>query len=174
VEWLHPVAVEQEVTVDVEVARVVLGDLSAESLHDIVAVEVLLDPVKLIVAQASTLALLANIVNVLTSLLEWTDESIVTVDAGRDTRPDRLTVVTALNKALAAVERVVHALALLLAENSGPTAITTGHWAVVFVLSEAISETVTNQDGLQVDVALLVRKNLRSEDRNVVTGVGLA
>lgn len=44
VEGLHPVALEKEVTVDVEVAAVVAVDsLDAEGFHDVLLVEVLVD-----------------------------------------------------------------------------------------------------------------------------------
>ena len=44
----------------------------------------------------------------------------------------------------------------------------------MLVLSKTVGQTVTDEDGLEVDVALLVRKNLRSEDGNVVASVALA
>lgn len=43
VEWLHPVTLEQEVPVDVKVARVIAADFSTECLHDIRPVQVLAD-----------------------------------------------------------------------------------------------------------------------------------
>jgi len=39
------------------------------------------------------------------------------------------------------------------------------------VLGQAIGETVANEDGLEVDVPLLVREDLGGEDRNVVASV---
>ncbi|KAI7408396.1 Carboxypeptidase Y [Hortaea werneckii] len=62
VERLHPVALEEEVTVDVEVAAVVAVDLGTECLHHLWLVEVLLDPVQLVIAEAVAATLLADIV----------------------------------------------------------------------------------------------------------------
>jgi len=41
----------------------------------------------------------------------------------------------------------------------------------VFVLGQAISETVSDEDGLQVDVALLVGQDFGGEDRNVMASI---
>jgi len=174
VEGLHPVTLEEEVAVDVHVAGVVLADLCTESLHDIGAVQILLDPLKLVVAEIAARALGADIVRVLTSALVRTDHGVVAVNAGGHARPNALAVVARLDELLAARERVVHSLALLLIEHSGPATITAGHWAVVLVLSKAVGQTVADQDRLEVDIALLVRQNLRSEDGDVVTSVALA
>lgn len=170
-EGLHPVTGKEEVAVDVEVAAVILAHLSTEGLHDVGLVEVGTDPVELLVAQVAALALLANIVDVLASALVRTNHGVVTVDGGRDARPDTLAVVAVLDQALATREGVVHGLALALIKNSGPATVTTGHRAVVLVLSQTISKTVTDHDRLEVDVALLVGENLGSKDRNVVASV---
>jgi hypothetical protein len=77
-----------------------------------------------------------------------------------------------LNHGLAATESIVHGSASALVKNSRVATITASHGAVVFVLSEAIGKTVSDQDRLQVDVALLVGEDLRSKRRNVVTGIG--
>jgi hypothetical protein len=174
VEGLHPVALEEEVAVDVHVARVVLADLGTESLHDVGAVQVLLDPLKLVVAEITARALGADVVRILASALVRADHGVVAVDASRHAGPDALAVVARLDELLAARKRVVHSLALLLVEDSGPATVTAGHWAVVLVLSKAVGETVADEDRLEVDVALLVRQNLGREDGNVVTGVALA
>lgn len=173
VERLHPVTLEQEVAVDVEVAAVVAGDLGTNSLHDVGLVEVLGDPAKLSVAEvAAVLALATDIIDVLTSALVRSQQGVVAVDGGRDTGPDALRVVAALNQIGAARVGVVHSLTLALAEDGRPATITAGHGPVVLVLGQAIGETVTNEHRLEVDVALLVGENLRSEDGNVVAGVG--
>jgi hypothetical protein len=75
---------------------------------------------------------------------------------------------------LAAGQGVVHGLAGALIQNSGVTTLAAGHRAVVTVLSETVGETVTNENRLEVDVALLVGENLRSHDRDIVASVGLA
>jgi len=80
VERLHPVTLEQEVPVDVEVAAVVLGNFSTESLHDLVVVEVLGDPVDLVVAEVPVLTRLADVVDVLTGALVRTDHGVITVN----------------------------------------------------------------------------------------------
>lgn len=171
-EGLHPVASEEEVSVDVKVARVVLADLGTESLHDLRSVEVLADPVELIVAEAVAAALLCDVVRVAASLLVRTDHGVVAVDGGRNTRPDALTVVAALDQAQATRQSIVHGLALLRVKDSRRTTFATSHGAVLGVLGEAIGKTVTNENGLKVDVALLVRENLRGEDGDVVASVG--
>jgi hypothetical protein len=174
VEGLHPVTLEQEVAVDVHVARSVVADLSAESLHDVGTVEVLLDPLELVVAEVAAGALGADVVGVHASALVGTDHSVVAVDGGGNARPNALAVVARLDELLAARKRVVHSLALLLIKDSGPATITASHGTVVLVLSKTIGETVTDQNGLQVDVALLVRQDLRGENGDVVASVTLA
>lgn len=173
-EGLHPITGEEEVSVDVKVAGVVLADLGAESLHDLGSVEVLADPVKLIVAKTVAAALLGNVVRVAASLLVRTNHGIVTVDGGGNTRPDALAVVTALNQAQATGQGVVHSLALLGIKDSRRATLAASHGTVLRVLSQTIGETVTNKDGLKVDVALLVREDLGGKDWDVVTGVRLA
>ena len=174
VERLHPVTTEEEVAIDVEVARFVVANLSADGLHDLLLVQVALNPVKLIVAKAVTAARLANIVDVLASALVGTNHSVIAVDGSRNTAPDGLGVVAVLNQAGAAGQGVVHGAAGTLIENSGPATLTTGHRAVIRVLGETIGKTIANENRLEVDIALLVRQNLRGEDRDVVACVRLA
>jgi len=172
---LEPISVEEEVTVDIEVARVVTIDLSTDGVTHALLAKVLADPAHALVAQvAGVLALAANIVDILAGALVRSEHGVVTVDGGGDANPGALAVVAGLDHALATGEGVVHGLARALVNNSGVTAVTAGHGAVVLVLGKAISKTVTNQDGLEVDVALLVGENLRSHDRDVVASVGLA
>ena len=171
-EGLHPVASEEEVSVDVKVARVVLANLSTESLHNLRSVEVFADPVELIVAEAVAAALLCDVVRVAASLLVRTDHGVIAVDGGRYTRPDALTVIAALNQAQATGQSVVHGLALLRVKDSWRTTLATSHGAVLGVLGQTIGKTVTNENGLKVDVALLVRENLRGKDGDVVASVG--
>lgn len=171
-EWLHPITLEQEITVDVKVAALVVGDLGTERLLDVLAVEVLTDPSELGVAEiAGVLALATNIINILSGLLVWADHSVVAVDGSWDTAPDGLRLVAALNEGQAAWQSVVHSLAFAGVEDSWPSSVTAGHWLVVFVLCKTIGKTVSDQDGLEVDVTLLVGKNLAGEDWDIVTGV---
>lgn len=169
---LHPVTVEEEVAVDVKVAGVIPINFSPDGVADFVLVQVFRDVAHALVAKvALVLALAANIVHVLSGLLVRSKESIVTVNRRRDTDPCALAAVARLNHGLAAAKGVVHGAARALVQHSRITTITTGHGAVVFILSETISQSVPNQNRLQVDVTLLVSKNLRSENRDVVASI---
>ena len=172
---LHPVALEEEVAVDVEVAAVVAGDLGAERLHDLLVVQVAADPAELGVAQvAAVLALAADVVDVLPGALVGAEERVVAVDGCRDAGPDAFAVVTALDERLAAGERVVHGLAFAFVEHGRPSALAARHGSVVLVLGQAVGQAVADEDGLEVDVRLLVAEDLRAEDWDVVSGVRFA
>jgi hypothetical protein len=173
-EGLHPITCKQEVSVDVKVAAVVAVHLGTERLHDLSLVEVILDPVELIVAQAAALALLADIIWILSSALVRANDGIIAVDRGWNTRPDALALIAVRDQTLAAWKSVVHALAFGFGQHRGPAAVTASHWAIVFVLGKTICETVTDEDGLEVDVPLLVREDLGGEDWDVVARVRLA
>lgn len=175
VEWLHPVTSEQKVAVDIKVARVVGVDLDTEGLHHNLLVEVLGDPAESGVAEVGVvLALAADVIDVLAGTLVWAHHGVVAVDGGWDAGPHGLALVAGLDQRLAAWESFVHTIASVLVKNSWVAALTAGHWAVVLVLGKAISETVTDEDGLQVDVALLVRQDLRGENWDVMTGIRLS
>ena len=174
VEGLHPVAAEEEVAVDVEVAGFVVADLGADGLHDLLLVEEALYPVELVVAEAVAAARLANVVNILASALVGADHGVVAVDGCGHTAPDGLRAVAVLDQAQAAGQSVVHGPAGALVQDSGPATVTTSHRAVLRVLGKAIGETVADQDRLEVDVALLVRQNLRGKHGDVVASVRLA
>ena len=88
-----------------------------------------------------------------------TNESIVAVDTRGDTRPDTFAIVTVLDQTLAAGKCVIHRLAFAFVKNSRVSTLATSHRSVVLILSVSISETIPDQDRLQVDVALLVREN---------------
>lgn len=107
----------------------------------------------------------------MTSLLVRTDEGVVTVDRCWYTGPYTLAVVAVLDKTLAAGKGIVHSLALALIKDSWITTLTTSHRSVVLVLGQSIGETVSNKNGLEVDVALLVCKNLGGENWDIVTSV---
>jgi hypothetical protein len=175
VEWLHPIALEEEVSVDIEVAAVVAADFNAKLLLDIGLVQEVADPAESRVAKVvGILALSTDIIDILASSLVWSNHSVVAVDTGRDAGPDTLAVITSLNHALAAGKGIFHSLALPLIKNSWVSALSAGHWLIVLILSKAISQTVADEDGLQVDVALLVCENLGGEDWDVVTSVRLS
>ena len=172
VEGLHPITLEQEVTVDVKVARVVRRDLDTKFGLYLLLVEEFRDPSERRVAQVRAIfALAAHVVDVLSSALVGAHHRVVTVDAGRDAGPDTLALVAAFNQRLAACKGVVHSLALAFLENSWPAAITTGHGPVVLVLGQSISQAIADEHRLQVDVALLVRENLGGENWDVVAGI---
>jgi hypothetical protein len=103
--------------------------------------------------------------------LIWTDHSVVTVDACWYTGPNTLTIVAVLDQALATRKSVLHSLAFALIKDSWVTSLSTCHWLVVLVLSESVSESVTDQDGLEVDVTVLVCKNLGGKDGNIMSGI---
>ena len=175
VEGLHPVTLEEEVAVDIEVATVIALNLDTESVHDILLVEVVADPAKSAVAEVVViLALSADVIDVLASALIGADELVVTVDGGRNARPDTAALVAVTDKRLATRESIVHAAALALAENGGVATLTAGHGAVVLILGKRISQAVTNEDGLEVDVAVLVGQDLRGKDGDIVASIRLA
>lgn len=172
VKRLHPVALEEKVAIDIEVAAIVGRDLGAEGLHDLLVVQVAADPAELGVAQvAAVLALAADVVDVLARALVGSQERVVAVDGGRHAGPDALAVVAALDQRLAAREGVVHGLAFAFVEDGGPAAVAAGHGAVVFVLGQAVGEAVADEDRFEVDVSLLVAEDLGAEDGDVVARV---
>lgn len=175
VEGLHPVTLEQEVAVNIEVAAVVVVDFGADGLLHIITVQVLGDPAHLGVAQvAAVLAGATDVVDIATSALVRAEHGVVAVDSSRNTAPDALRLVAALDEGLAAGQSVVHGTALGLVKNGRPATVTAGHGAVLLVLGVRVGQTVANQDRLEVDVAVLVGQNLVGKDGDVVTSVGLA
>ncbi len=133
---LHPVAREQKVPVYIEVAAVVAVNFGAKSLQDLGLVHPFGDPPNLIVAKRSTItAFDADIIRILSTALVRPDDGIVTVDGGRDTRPDAFATVTALNERKATRECIVHALAFAFVEDSWPATLATCHRSVVLILS---------------------------------------
>lgn len=173
--WLHPVAVEEEVAVDIKVAGVVAVNLGTNSLQNLGLVEVLGNVSESLVAKvAGVLTLAANIIDVLSGALVWTKQGVVAVDRSRHTGPCILRVVTRLDHGLATEQSVVHRAASALVKDSRVASLTAGHRPVVTVLSKAIGETVANQNRLEVDVAVLVREDLGGENWNVMASVGLS
>ena len=80
VERLHPVALEQEVAVDVEVAALVVVDFSAEGFLHVRTVQVLADPVELVVTQAATLTFATDVIDVLAGALIRANHGVVAID----------------------------------------------------------------------------------------------
>lgn len=95
---LHPVSVEEEIAVDVEVARVIPINLGSNSLADLTLVQVFSDVTHFAVAEvAFVLTLAANIVDVLASSLVRSEKGIVAVNRSRDADPRAFRVVARLN-----------------------------------------------------------------------------
>lgn len=174
-ERLHPITVEQEISVYIEVAAVVAIDcLNAEGLHDVLLVQILVDGGKTGIAEATSFAVYANIVWVTTRLLVCANHLVIAVDGGRHTAQPALTFVAAGNHGLASRQGVVHALTLALAENGIVTTVATGHGTVVRVLGVRIGKAVADEDGFQIDVAVLVGQNFGREDGDIMASVRLA
>jgi hypothetical protein len=172
---LHPVTGKEEVSVDVHVAAVVAADLGTESLLDLFTVQVIGDVAEARVAEVrAVLTLASNVVNVLASALVRAHHGVIAVDAGRNTRPGTAGLVTALNQRLASRKSVVHGLTLAVAQHGGVATLTTGHGAVVLVLSVTVGKTVTNENTLEVDVAVIVGEDLVGKDGDVVASVRLS
>ena len=77
-EWFHPVALQQETSIHVEITAIIAVNFSAQSLEDFGSVEPLGDPAKLLIAQRSTIrAFFADIVRVLTRALIRADQGAV-------------------------------------------------------------------------------------------------
>lgn len=132
---LHPVTRQQEIAIDIEIATIIPIRLRSQRFNYFRLVQVLCDPVKLLVAKASAISALdANIVGVLSSALVGTYDGVVAVDACGDAGPDAARVVTTFDKGFAARQSVVHALAFAFREHARPAAVAAGHGAVVVVL----------------------------------------
>lgn len=174
VERLHPVTLEEEVAVDVSVAAfVVVDSLDAEGGHDVPLVQVLVNVVETGVAETATLAIYAHVVGVATRLLVGSEDLVVAVDGGRHTAEPALAFIAAADHGLAARKSIVHGLAVTLGQDSVVATFAAGHGAVVRVLGVGVSQTVADQNGLEVDVAVLVRQNLRGKDGNIVASITL-
>lgn len=153
---LHPITLEQEVAVNVKVAAVVLVNLGAESLHDFGLVQPLRNVLEFVIAKAAALAVTANIVRVAAAALVRTNHGIIAVDTGGYAGPGTLGIIARFDQRLAAGEGVVQGLAGALVQDSRVATITASHWAVVLVLSVAIGQSVSNQNALEINVAILV------------------
>lgn len=111
VEWLHPVTLEEEVAIDVEIAGLVALDLHTQCFHHRGFVEPFRDISKLLVAEIATILTLSpNIVDILASALIGADQSVVAVDRSWDARPGAATVVATRDQRLATWESVLHRL----------------------------------------------------------------
>ena len=107
----------------------------------------------------------------LASFLVRGKQRVVAVDACRNAGPNAFTIVTVLDEALAARKSILHGLALSLIKNCRPSTVAARHWLVIFVLGQAVGKAIPNEDGLQIDVAVLMGEDLRGKDRNVVASV---
>ena len=174
VERLHPVTLEQEVAVDVKVAAVVARSLGTKRFHDFLLVQVFTDPLKVLVAQIASLALLADIIHILSGALVGAHHGVVAVNRSRHAGPNGLAVVAILDEGSAARVGILHRLTVAGIQDSGPSTFAASHGLVVLVLCQAVGETVANCDGLEIDVAFLVAEDLGSEDGDVVPCVRFA
>jgi len=79
--WLHPITLEEEVAVDVEVAGIVSANLGSESLDDVLLVQVIADVSEGGVAEvAIILTLTSDVIDVLAGSLVWANEVVIAVD----------------------------------------------------------------------------------------------
>lgn len=170
---LHPVTGEQEVPVDIEVAGIVAIDFGTDGIDNTLFIQEFGNPAEVGVAEVGAiLARSTDIVDVGAGALVRSHHDVVAVDGSWNAGPDALGFVAAGDHASATWVGVLHTLALRLVKNGWVATLSAGHGFVVFVLGEAIGETVSDEDGLQVDVAILVGEDLVGEDGDVVTGVG--
>lgn len=167
-EWHHPVAGQQEIPVNVKVAAFIAVHLCTKSVHNFWLIEPFADPTNLLVAKRVLAAGNTYIIRILSSPLIWADDSVVAVDSGGNAGPNTFTVVATLYERLAARKRIIHRLALALINDSWPATFAASHWSIIFILCQAICETVPNQDRFQIDVPFLVAHDLGGEDRDIV------
>lgn len=99
------------------------------------------------------------------------NHDVVAIDGGGDADPVGARVVAGLDETGAAGSGLNHGLALTLVEDSWVASLTAGHGGVVLVLCEAVGETVADGDGLEVDVAVLVRHDFGSKLGDVVAAI---
>lgn len=133
------------------------------------------DPAHLRIAKVvGIFTLSANIIDIQSGALIRANQSVVTVDGCRDTRPHGLRVIAVLDHTSTTRIGTVHSIALRVTQSRRVSTSTTSHGAVVLVLGEAIGKTVANENRLKVDVALLVRENLGGELRDIVSCKALA
>ena len=171
----HPVTVEHEVAVNVKVARLIAVNFSTHCLAGLSLVQIFTDVAHALVTQvARVLTLATDIIGIQSSALVRANEGVVAINRRGNTKPRTFCVVARLDHRLATRQRVVHGLAGRLIQDSRVTTFATGHGAIVLVLSQWIGNTVADQDGLEVDVTLLVRQNLGGKNRNVMSSVRLS
>jgi len=112
VERLHPVTMEEEIAVNVHIARIIATNFSTQGLHDVALVEIFGDVFKDLVAQSGAFfTLLANVVNILAGALVRADKGIVAVNGSRNTSPSAVAVIAVSDHRLAARQGIVHGLA---------------------------------------------------------------
>lgn len=171
--WLHPVTMEEEITVNAAVAALVGLNFDTKGLHDRLLVEPLGDGVKLGVAErCHVLTLGADVIGVHAGLLVRSEDGAVAVHGGGDTDPGGLGAVAGLDQGKTTLERVVHGAASTLVQNSRVASLAAGHRAVLRILGQGVGQSVADEGGLEVDVSVLVGENLSSKDWDVVSGIG--
>jgi len=104
-------------------------------------------------------------------IIIFRDTYVITVNGGRHAVPNTLTVVTALDKRLAARKRVGHGLAPSRVKDSLVSTLTTCHWLIVVVLGQRISKSITDENRLEVDIGFRVGQDFGSEYGDVVASI---
>lgn len=85
----HPIAVEQKVSIHVEVAGRIAVDFSSKRLFDLFSIEEIGNPSKLGIAKVfGILALFTDVVHILPRPLIWTHHRVIAIDRRGDTRPN--------------------------------------------------------------------------------------
>lgn len=171
----HPVAIQQEVSVYVEVTRRESIDFGSHCLLDMVSVEVLGNEPELRVTEIlGVLAFFTNVIHILSRPLIWAHHDVVAINRRRDTRPDAFALITAFDERLAPGKCIVHPATSALIKDGRPTAVPTSHGPIECILSHPIGETVPDQNRFKVDIQILVTEDFRREHRDVVACVRLS
>lgn len=172
VERLHPVAAEEEVAVNIHVAGIVGADFGAQRIHHLGLVQIFADILQLGVAEIAAFAVGPYIIGVAASALVRADDCVVAVDRSGNAGPRALAVVASFNHGKTTGQSIIHGLAAGWIQHRWVSTFTTGHGSVVWVLGERISQPISNQNGLEVDVAVLMSHNLGSKYWDIMSRIG--
>ena len=168
----HPIAVEQKVSIHVEVAGRIAVDFRSKRLFDLFSIEVFGNQSKLGIAKVfGILASFTDVVHILPRPLIWTHQRVIAIDRRRDTRPNAFACIAAGDERLAARKCIIHSLTGALVEDGRPTALSTRHGPVICILSQSVGETVPDQNRFQIDISMLVTQDFRRKHGNVMAGV---
>lgn len=138
-ERLHPITRAQEVAVDIEIAAIVAIGFCTQRFDDVRLVQVLCDPVELLVAQTSPVSALdTNVIRVLARALVRAYDGVVAIDRSSHAGKDIARDIAAFNEISASRDGVVHRTAFAFVEHGGPAAFAAGHGAVIIVLRQRV------------------------------------